>query len=92
VKSVLSLSRCKSCGVQEGSKEDGDGCLTLWQGRFSPASGVSSHLVLRTMGVQQVRAEDQGEVQVSSFWAEVASCCGSCLGVGWEQGSALGWS
>lgn len=29
VKSVLSPSRCKSCGVQEGSKEEGDGCPTL---------------------------------------------------------------
>lgn len=61
MRTVLGPSRHKSCAVQEGSEEARDGCVTLRQGQFSQASGISSHPVLGMLGVQLVRAEGQGE-------------------------------
>lgn len=76
--SVPGLLRYKSLGVQEGSKEDRDGCLTPQQAWFSQASGVSSHLVLGMLGIQATRAKDQGEGQMSILRGEVSSYCGPC--------------
>lgn len=90
MKSVLGPSRYWSCGVQEGSKEDGGGCLTLRQGGFSQASGVNSHLVLGMLEVhRRVRAEDQGEDQVSSFGLKFHPPVAPALG--WVENLGLLW-